>query len=128
VRAAPLKKTLIIFYLKFIMKSIKNLFLACIMPILAAPVKAQNLQYTIIGKLENFSPVQSKIYLVEPMQVSDLIGWKNGFARLYDIRYIPQNFLIDPNGVITGKNLRGEELDAKLAALFQIGKFLNRSV
>ena len=30
----------------------------------------------------------------------------------------PQNFLIDPNGVVIGKNLRGEELDKKLASLF----------
>jgi len=51
-------------------------------------------------------------------QVSDLKGWDNEAARLYDVKAIPQNFLIDPNGVIVGKNLRGEELDKKLAILF----------
>ena len=52
-------------------------------------------------------------------QVSDLTGWKNSAAQLYDIRSIPQNFLINPNGMIIGKNLRGEALNAKLAELFK---------
>ena len=51
-------------------------------------------------------------------QVSDLKGWKNEVAKLYDIKSIPQNFLIDPNGVIVGKNLRGDELNKKLASIF----------
>jgi len=51
-------------------------------------------------------------------QVSDLKGWKNEVAGLYDVKSIPQNFLIDPNGVVIGKNLRGEALDKKLAELF----------
>jgi len=51
-------------------------------------------------------------------QVSDLKGWKNEVAKLYDVNSIPQNFLIDPNGVVIGKNLRGEALDKKLAELF----------
>lgn len=51
-------------------------------------------------------------------QVSDLKGWKNEVAKLYDVKSIPQNFLIDPNGVIVGKNLRGDELNKKLASIF----------
>jgi peroxiredoxin len=51
-------------------------------------------------------------------QVSDLKGWKNEVAKLYGVNSIPQNFLIDPNGVVIGKNLRGEALDKKLAELF----------
>ncbi|RQO64770.1 hypothetical protein DBR40_24995 [Pedobacter sp. KBW01] len=43
-------------------------------------------------------------------QVSDLQGWKNQAAGFYAITAIPQNFLIDPNGVIVAKNLRGEAL------------------
>ncbi|MCW2498311.1 MAG: hypothetical protein JWQ77_4235, partial [Jatrophihabitans sp.] len=54
------------------MKSIKKLFLACAMLILAASVKAQDLQYTITGKLENFSTIPSKIYLVEPVHTGVL--------------------------------------------------------
>lgn len=50
--------------------------------------------------------------------VSDLQYWSNEVAQLYHIQSIPQNFLIDPNGIIIGKNLRGEELQAKLRELF----------
>ncbi|TSJ36426.1 AhpC/TSA family protein [Mucilaginibacter corticis] len=52
-------------------------------------------------------------------QVSDLKYWTNDVAKLYDIRSIPQNFLIDPQGKIIAINLRGEELDKKLSALFK---------
>ena len=48
-------------------------------------------------------------------QVSDLQGWKNQVARLYGVESIPQNFLIDPKGVIIAKNLRGENLIATLS-------------
>ncbi len=51
---------------------------------------------------------------LEWTQVSDLKFWGNEVAKLYSIRAIPQNFLIDPSGKIIGKNLRGEELNKKL--------------
>ena len=47
-------------------------------------------------------------------QVSDLKYWSNEVAQLYNISSIPQNFLIDPSGKIIAKNLRGEDLEAKL--------------
>jgi len=47
-------------------------------------------------------------------QVSDLKFWDNEVAKQYGIRAIPQNFLLDPEGKIIAKNLRGEELDQKL--------------
>ncbi|UOR03905.1 AhpC/TSA family protein [Hymenobacter aerilatus] len=50
--------------------------------------------------------------------VSDLQGWKNQVAVDYGISAVPQNFLIDPQGKVIAKNLRGEELQAKLATLF----------
>ena len=49
------------------------------------------------------------------MQVSDLKGWKNEAAQQYGIQAIPANFLVDPNGVIIAKNLRGPALQKKLA-------------
>lgn len=52
-------------------------------------------------------------------QVSDLKGWGNEAAKTYGVSAIPQNFLIDPNGIIIAKNLRGEELQKKLATLFK---------
>ena len=51
-------------------------------------------------------------------QVSDLKFWDNEAAALYAVRAIPQNYLIDPQGKIIGKNLRGEDLEKKLAELF----------
>lgn len=49
--------------------------------------------------------------------VSDLQYWNNEVARAYKVEGIPQNFLIDPNGKIVAKNLRGEQLQAKLCEL-----------
>lgn len=51
-------------------------------------------------------------------QVSDLKFWNNEAAALYQVSSIPQNYLIDPDGKIIAKNLRGEDLDAKLQELF----------
>ena len=52
--------------------------------------------------------------------VSDLKYWDNEVAKQYGIRAIPQNLLIDPQGKIIAKNLRGDDLDAKLTEF--IGK------
>ena len=49
--------------------------------------------------------------------VSDLQFWNNEAAKLYHIQGIPQNILVDPNGKIIGKNLRGPALEAKLCEI-----------
>lgn len=46
--------------------------------------------------------------------VSDLKYFSNEVAVKYRINSIPQNYLVDPNGIIVAKNLRGEALTAKL--------------
>lgn len=51
-------------------------------------------------------------------QVSDLAFWDSAPAKLYGVRAIPSNVLLDPQGVIVGRNLRGEELQQKLKELF----------
>ena len=48
-------------------------------------------------------------------QVSDLKFWENAAAKLYGVRAIPANFLVDPNGKIIAKNLHGDELGKTLA-------------
>jgi len=48
-------------------------------------------------------------------QVSDLKFWNNQAAALYFVTSIPSNFLIDPSGKIIARDLRGDDLDAKLA-------------
>ena len=50
-------------------------------------------------------------------QVSDLKGWKNDVASEYGIQGIPMNFLLDKEGKIVAKGLRGEELAKKLQEL-----------
>lgn len=50
-------------------------------------------------------------------QVSDLQFWNNAAAKLYSIKSIPQNFLIDPTGKIVGRNLRGDDLQKRLSEL-----------
>jgi peroxiredoxin len=50
-------------------------------------------------------------------QVSDLKYWYNDAATKYHIQSIPQNLLIDPNGKIVGRNLRGPHLQSKLCEL-----------
>jgi hypothetical protein len=49
--------------------------------------------------------------------VSDLGGWQSKPAQIYRVNSIPASFLLDQNGVIIGKNLRGPALDAALEKL-----------
>jgi peroxiredoxin len=48
------------------------------------------------------------------LQLSDLQNFDNTAAKLYGVRAIPQNFLINPNGKIIGKTLVGKGLENKL--------------
>ncbi len=50
-------------------------------------------------------------------QISELTYWKSEAAKLYGVRAIPANFLLDEKGNIVAKNLRGEQLHQKLAEL-----------
>ena len=49
--------------------------------------------------------------------VSDLKGWNSSAALLYNIQAIPQTLLLDKEGKIIAKNLRGKALEDKLASL-----------
>lgn len=50
--------------------------------------------------------------------VSDLKYWANEAAVMYGISSIPRNFLLDPQGKIIARDLRGKELLDKLEELF----------
>jgi len=52
-----------------------------------------------------------------PYHVSDLKHWKSEAARIYKVRGIPTNFLIDGNGIIIGISLRGRRLEDALKAI-----------
>jgi len=51
-------------------------------------------------------------------QLSDLKGWKNDVSTYYGIMGIPSTLLVDPQGNIIAKDLRGAILDKKLEELF----------
>ena len=42
--------------------------------------------------------------------VSDLQGWRNAVAEQYTIAFIPQNLILDSNGIILEKNLSGDKM------------------
>ncbi|WPR76840.1 TlpA disulfide reductase family protein [Algoriphagus sp. NG3] len=52
-------------------------------------------------------------------QVSDLKYFNSVAAEMYQINAIPATYLIDPDGKIIGKDLRGPSLRAKLAEIFE---------
>jgi peroxiredoxin len=52
-------------------------------------------------------------------QVSDLKGWGNEVGKMYGVTGIPQNYLIDKDGKIIAKDLRGPALDEKLAEILK---------
>lgn len=58
---------------------------------------------------------------LEWTHVSDLKYFNSEAATLYNINAIPFSVLIDPNGIIIAKNLRGKGLEKKLDSLFGAG-------
>ncbi len=52
------------------------------------------------------------------IHVSDLKGWQSAGAQLYRVSGIPYTVLVDPEGRIAAKNLRGPTLEAKLKEIF----------
>lgn len=53
-----------------------------------------------------------------PLHVSDLKGWQSDAARTFGVSSIPANLVIDKNGKILAKNIRGEELDKFIFEFF----------
>jgi peroxiredoxin len=57
-------------------------------------------------------------HLEKWIHVSDIQYWNSIVVPLYKIEQIPTNFLLDREGRIIASNLRGEQLQAKLAEVF----------
>jgi peroxiredoxin len=53
--------------------------------------------------------------------VSDLKFWENAAAKIYRVQGIPFNILVDPQGKIIGRNLRGPDLENKLCQVLGCG-------
>lgn len=56
--------------------------------------------------------------LVWPNHVSDLRGWSSAGGRLYGIMSIPATVLVDRDGRVLARNLRGPQLEQKLKEIF----------
>jgi hypothetical protein len=48
-------------------------------------------------------------------QFFDGQGWKNKLAQKYNVNSIPATYLVDKEGKLIGKNLRGEALEKAVA-------------
>lgn len=52
-------------------------------------------------------------------QAGDMKGWENTAARQFGVMGIPFNMIVDPNGVVVARNLRGEALEKKLEEILK---------
>ncbi len=52
------------------------------------------------------------------IHLSDLKGWQTVASDTYNVKAIPASLLVDPEGIIVARDLRGEALGAKLAEVF----------
>ena len=91
--------------------------------VVAAYNKFHDKNFTILSvSLDQAKPAWLDAIIMDGLiwsHVSDLKGWNNEVAALFQIRSIPQNLLIDPEGKIIAKNLRGSILESKLKALLK---------
>lgn len=54
------------------------------------------------------------------INVSELNGTFNSAVQIYGVFEYPTNFLINPDGIIIAKNLRGKQLEEKLSEIFTV--------
>jgi peroxiredoxin len=91
--------------------------------VVAAFNKYYQKNFTVLGvSLDQAKPAWLQAIKMDGLtwtHVSDLKGWGNQVASLFHITSIPQNILIDPQGKIIAKNLRGEALNKRLETLLQ---------
>ncbi|WP_316822190.1 TlpA disulfide reductase family protein [Pedobacter gandavensis] len=96
--------------------------------VVAAFNKYKDKNFTVLGvSLDQPGKKEAWLKAIEKdgltwTNVSDLNFWNNAAAKMYGIQSIPANFLIDPTGKIIAKNVRGEELQSKLAEILADAK------
>jgi len=66
--------------------------------------------FSLDTKQANWKAAVVKDKLNWDYHVSELKGWHSPTSNRFGINSIPSNFLIDGNGIILAKNLRGEKL------------------
>jgi len=91
--------------------------------LLKAYNKLKDRKFEIVGiSLDETKAAWLKAVAADGMpwiQVSDLKGFKSDIAVKLGISAIPQNVLVDPQGVIIAKNLRGEDVIDQLSTLIK---------
>lgn len=91
--------------------------------VVAAYNKFKNKGFEIVGvsldeDKESWTKALKKLNMTWP-QMSDLKGWKSDLSAAYNIEAIPFTILIDQEGNIIAENLRGDELENKLAEILK---------
>lgn len=90
--------------------------------VVAAYNKYKDKGFDILGvSLDRDAPAWKKAIAQDGLpwhHISDLRGWQSQHAQLYSINSIPATVLVDKEGKIIARNLRGEELGSKLKELF----------
>ncbi|MEO7802732.1 MAG: TlpA disulfide reductase family protein [Ginsengibacter sp.] len=91
--------------------------------VVSAFQKFKNKNFTILGvSLDQDKAAWLKAVNKDKLtwhQISDLKGWESAAVPLYNIEGIPFNVLVDPQGKIIAQNLRGEDLQQKLATILR---------
>ncbi len=82
-----------------------------------APKGFEILGVSLDNKKERWLGAIEKDGLTWP-QISDLKGWQSGPAGTYNVRSIPATVLLDKEGIIIARNLRGAQLEMKLQEIF----------
>jgi peroxiredoxin len=85
--------------------------------------KFKDKNFTVLGvSLDKAKPAWIDAIAMDGLtwtHVSDLQGWSNAVAVQNQVFSIPQNYLIDPQGRIVAKNLRGPALERKLEKILK---------
>lgn len=91
--------------------------------VVAAYNKFKNKNFTILGvSLDEDKAAWLKAIKDDKLawtQVGDLKGWYNETVKMYGYEGIPYNVLIDPNGKVLATELRGADLENKLAEVLK---------
>lgn len=91
--------------------------------VVAAFKKFRNKNFTVLGVSLDENKKQWEAAIRKDNlnweQVSDLKGWNSSVVSLYNIKSIPSNVLVDPNGQIIAKDLRGVDLENQLSNILK---------
>jgi len=92
--------------------------------VLKAYQKYSNQNFTILAcSLDDSRERWMKAIVADALpwtQVSDLASWNSSASKLFGVTAIPANFLIDPNGKIVARDLRGPALDEMLQKIIKL--------